>query len=99
MGNLKLRSLDLEKKCKADFEVRLTDYTTGCITCKAKRLKCDETKPTCQQCLKRAVTCGGYKKDFKWRPFEEATFVNKPVAPKTKRGMDPNALQLDSAKL
>ncbi|KAH6665179.1 fungal-specific transcription factor domain-containing protein [Halenospora varia] len=53
----------------------------GCITCKAKRLKCDETKPTCQQCHKRSVTCGGYKKDFKWRPFEETTFANKVVPP------------------
>ncbi|KAF2257372.1 hypothetical protein BU26DRAFT_527413 [Trematosphaeria pertusa] len=49
----------------------------GCITCKAKRLKCDETKPTCQQCARRSVTCGGYKKDFKWRPFEEASFTAK----------------------
>lgn len=53
----------------------------GCITCKAKRLKCDETKPSCQQCHKRGVSCGGYKKDFKWRPFEEATFTNKPPPP------------------
>ncbi|KAH8603134.1 fungal-specific transcription factor domain-containing protein [Bisporella sp. PMI_857] len=51
----------------------------------AKRLKCDETKPACQQCHKRNVTCGGYKKDFKWRPFEETTFVNKPTPAKTKR--------------
>ncbi|KAF3048226.1 hypothetical protein E8E12_011342 [Didymella heteroderae] len=43
----------------------------GCVTCKAKRLKCDEGKPTCQQCLKRNMVCEGYKKDFKWRPFEE----------------------------
>lgn len=49
----------------------------GCITCKNKRLKCDETKPTCQQCAKRAVTCGGYKKDFKWRPFEEPSCPGK----------------------
>ncbi|KAH0541804.1 hypothetical protein FGG08_003759 [Glutinoglossum americanum] len=55
----------------------------GCVTCKAKRLKCDETKPSCQQCHKRGVQCGGYKKDFKWRPFEEASFVNKtPAKPK-----------------
>ncbi|PBP17080.1 C6 finger domain-containing protein [Diplocarpon rosae] len=52
----------------------------GCITCKAKRLKCDETKPACQQCHKRSVACGGYKKDFKWRPFEETSF-NSRVAP------------------
>ncbi|KAL9029612.1 MAG: hypothetical protein Q9196_002172 [Gyalolechia fulgens] len=51
----------------------------GCTTCKAKRLKCDETKPSCQQCQKRKVTCGGYKKDFKWRAFEESTFTTKPI--------------------
>ncbi|KAK8193467.1 fungal-specific transcription factor domain-containing protein, partial [Phyllosticta capitalensis] len=54
----------------------------GCSTCKAKRLKCDETKPTCQQCARRSVPCGGYKKDFKWRPFEEASFTGpKPPQP------------------
>ena len=41
------------------------------MTCKAKRLKCGEEKPGCQQCARRSVECGGYKKDFKWRPFEE----------------------------
>lgn len=41
------------------------------MTCKAKRLKCGEEKPGCQQCAKRKVECGGYRKDFKWRPFEE----------------------------
>ncbi|KAL1980523.1 hypothetical protein VTN96DRAFT_4008 [Rasamsonia emersonii] len=59
----------------------------GCITCKTKRLKCDETKPTCLQCHKRNVTCGGYKKDFKWRPFEEATLSKS--APKAKRATSP----------
>ena len=58
----------------------------GCVTCKAKRLKCDETKPSCQQCYKRQVECGGYKKDFKWRAFEEATFVSKPTSPTLKKG-------------
>lgn len=58
----------------------------GCITCKAKRLKCDEVKPTCQQCHKRNVTCGGYKKDFKWRAFEETAFTSKPTSsPKAKK--------------
>ena len=57
----------------------------GCVTCKAKRLKCDEEKPTCQQCHKRQVECGGYKKDFKWRAFEEATFTTKPTSPKFKK--------------
>ncbi|KAL8813236.1 MAG: hypothetical protein Q9223_001739 [Gallowayella weberi] len=51
----------------------------GCTTCKAKRLKCDESKPSCLQCQKRGVSCGGYKKDFKWRAFEESTFTTKPI--------------------
>lgn len=62
----------------------------GCITCKAKRLKCDETKPTCQQCARRAVTCGGYKKDFKWRPFEEPNVPAKPPAKSRKDSDLPN---------
>ena len=49
----------------------------GCITCKGKRLKCDETKPLCEQCRKRNVQCGGYSKAFKWRSFEEANFTGK----------------------
>ncbi|KAL8691083.1 MAG: hypothetical protein Q9218_003610 [Villophora microphyllina] len=58
---------------------RATNLGSGCVTCKAKRLKCDESKPSCQQCQKRNVTCGGYKKDFKWRAFEESTFTTKPI--------------------
>ncbi|KAI1626964.1 fungal-specific transcription factor domain-containing protein [Exophiala viscosa] len=54
----------------------------GCMTCKKKRLKCDETKPSCAQCQKRSVVCEGYKKDYKWRTFEETTFNPKPAAKK-----------------
>ncbi|KIW47421.1 uncharacterized protein PV06_00118 [Exophiala oligosperma] len=54
----------------------------GCMTCKKKRLKCDETKPSCAQCQKRNVVCEGYKKDYKWRTFEETTFSTKPTSKK-----------------
>ena len=49
------------------------------MTCKKKRLKCDETKPSCVQCQKRSVLCEGYKKDYKWRTFEETTFATRPT--------------------
>ncbi|KAF2726722.1 hypothetical protein EJ04DRAFT_582514 [Polyplosphaeria fusca] len=42
----------------------------GCLTCKAKRMKCDETKPSCHQCARRGHACGGYKIDFKWKPCD-----------------------------
>ncbi|KAF2479518.1 fungal-specific transcription factor domain-containing protein [Neohortaea acidophila] len=59
----------------------------GCVTCKAKRLKCDEEKPTCQQCARRNVPCGGYRKDFKWRPFEDSNV--KINIDRQKRGPSP----------
>ncbi|KAF2223655.1 hypothetical protein BDZ85DRAFT_112389 [Elsinoe ampelina] len=37
----------------------------GCQRCKSKRLKCDETKPACDQCSRRGVVCPGYKVEFK----------------------------------
>ncbi|CEJ59658.1 hypothetical protein PMG11_08273 [Penicillium brasilianum] len=67
----------------ASNKPKQTKSRNGCITCKAKRLKCDETKPTCHQCHRRKVPCGGYKKDFKWRPFEETNVaIGRPTATK-----------------
>ncbi|KAH7330318.1 hypothetical protein BKA65DRAFT_404314 [Rhexocercosporidium sp. MPI-PUGE-AT-0058] len=33
---------------------------SGCVTCKARRVKCDETKPQCLRCQKFGRTCDGY---------------------------------------
>ncbi|ORY70035.1 uncharacterized protein BCR38DRAFT_98188 [Pseudomassariella vexata] len=33
----------------------------GCITCKKRRIKCDERHPSCQKCEKASVKCLGYK--------------------------------------
>ncbi|KAN0095463.1 hypothetical protein V8E51_016174 [Hyaloscypha variabilis] len=33
---------------------------TGCKTCKIRRVKCDETKPSCMRCIKFGATCDGY---------------------------------------
>ncbi|CAE6423791.1 unnamed protein product [Rhizoctonia solani] len=34
--------------------------TTGCLACKARRKKCDETKPHCLRCQKARTECPGY---------------------------------------
>lgn len=39
----------------------------GCAFCKEKRLKCDETRPACQNCVTRQRVCPGYKPVLKWR--------------------------------
>ncbi|ODQ55436.1 hypothetical protein SAICODRAFT_5383 [Saitoella complicata NRRL Y-17804] len=33
---------------------------TGCMTCRKRRIKCDETKPTCRNCAKSKRACEGY---------------------------------------
>ncbi|KAH7345546.1 hypothetical protein B0J17DRAFT_713105 [Rhizoctonia solani] len=34
--------------------------STGCLTCKCRRKKCDETKPKCVRCQKSGLECPGY---------------------------------------
>ncbi|KAG5788949.1 hypothetical protein H9Q69_011989 [Fusarium xylarioides] len=34
---------------------------TGCRTCKARKIKCDEAKPSCKRCLSSRRVCGGYQ--------------------------------------
>ncbi|TVY36406.1 White-opaque regulator [Lachnellula occidentalis] len=36
----------------------------GCQMCRTRRIKCDETKPTCLQCQKSRRQCPGYKDEF-----------------------------------
>lgn len=43
-----------------------TKSRNGCITCKQRRTKCDETKPTCLKCAKKNIECGGYPSSYRW---------------------------------
>ncbi|KAJ3497438.1 hypothetical protein NLG97_g1906 [Lecanicillium saksenae] len=33
---------------------------TGCMTCRIRRVKCDETRPSCSQCISTKRKCDGY---------------------------------------
>ncbi|KAJ4149469.1 hypothetical protein NW754_000909 [Fusarium falciforme] len=33
---------------------------TGCLTCRKRRIKCDEGRPTCNNCIKSKRQCEGY---------------------------------------
>ncbi|CEI70728.1 hypothetical protein FVEN_g788 [Fusarium venenatum] len=37
-----------------------TRNRNGCSTCRARRLKCDEKKPECNNCTRLSIPCGGY---------------------------------------
>lgn len=34
---------------------------TGCLSCRARRVKCDERKPTCYRCEAANIECSGYE--------------------------------------
>ncbi|KAF5699957.1 transcriptional regulatory moc3 [Fusarium mundagurra] len=34
----------------------------GCVTCRQRRVKCDERKPWCKACLRLGIECTGYEK-------------------------------------
>ncbi|KAG8709884.1 hypothetical protein FRC09_000422, partial [Ceratobasidium sp. 395] len=40
-------------------EIRVRSKT-GCLTCKNRRKKCDETRPACQRCKRAGMECLGY---------------------------------------
>lgn len=40
----------------------------GCITCRRRKIRCDQHQPTCQNCAFSGITCDGYE--------EPTTFIN-----------------------
>jgi len=52
---------------EAPRTVKSSKSRTGCGFCKQKRLKCDETKPECKNCLNRDLKCPGYKQVYQWK--------------------------------
>ncbi|KAK4185283.1 hypothetical protein QBC35DRAFT_504023 [Podospora australis] len=38
--------------------------STGCQMCRTRRIKCDEKRPTCNQCFKARRQCPGYRDHF-----------------------------------
>jgi hypothetical protein len=38
----------------------------GCWTCKRRHRRCDNARPTCQNCAERGVACEGYEVRLRW---------------------------------
>ncbi|PYH31583.1 Zn(II)2Cys6 transcription factor domain-containing protein [Aspergillus neoniger CBS 115656] len=53
----------------------------GCVTCKSRRVKCDEAKPECHSCQRLNLRCGGYKsKPVKIRFKDQTSKVCNDIA-------------------
>ena len=59
---------------------------TGCVTCKSRRVKCDEKRPICSQCQHRKIPCEGYQHPAASRgpprnTFVLVSFIRPPIDP------------------
>ncbi|KAI1358429.1 hypothetical protein F5Y08DRAFT_333131 [Xylaria arbuscula] len=52
----------------------------GCGTCRARRIKCDETKPICQRCSQRGWTCGGCSATNGNPKSSSSPIISSPIA-------------------
>ncbi|PWY63689.1 hypothetical protein BO83DRAFT_156131 [Aspergillus eucalypticola CBS 122712] len=43
----------------------------GCVTCRERRVKCDEAKPKCRACHRLRLQCGGYKTKYANLKFKD----------------------------
>ncbi|RMJ07776.1 hypothetical protein CDV36_012626 [Fusarium kuroshium] len=41
----------------------------GCLTCRTRKVKCDETHPSCRQCQRSRLVCGGYEAKIRFVHF------------------------------
>lgn len=65
-------------------EPRKTTHTrskTGCATCRRRKKRCDERKPSCLACEKNNVVCEGYEPKQQWRGGKEKALVARPTQP------------------
>ncbi|KAF2217816.1 hypothetical protein CERZMDRAFT_63943 [Cercospora zeae-maydis SCOH1-5] len=67
---------------------------TGCLTCRKRRIKCDEGRPVCKNCVKSKRHCEGYSQRvvFKQPTFDYQPGANGSAHITFQAGPDPGAL-------
>ncbi|KAG4029543.1 hypothetical protein MFRU_015g00830 [Monilinia fructicola] len=68
------------KKRKRNFSNRTK---TGCMTCRRRKKKCDESRPECNNCLRGGFVCSGYQQRQGCYPKLERTQNPVPLQSKT----------------
>ena len=48
---------------------------TGCATCRRRRIKCDENRPTCTRCRNANFLCEGYEKPQRVSPLKPPSHI------------------------
>ncbi|KAK5111186.1 hypothetical protein LTR85_012235 [Meristemomyces frigidus] len=62
--------------------VRMKRVKTGCVTCRIRRVKCDEGKPECDKCSATGRRCDGYSTlPFSRRDLQAASSSSHSISP------------------
>ncbi|RDW61668.1 hypothetical protein BP5796_11560 [Coleophoma crateriformis] len=67
---------------------------TGCMTCRIRRVKCDEGKPACRRCELTGRLCDGYPSLFRVSSFSNATAPAASLAVTVRAPILPSMYQL-----
>ncbi|OKL55446.1 hypothetical protein UA08_09263 [Talaromyces atroroseus] len=51
----------------AQKNIRHKRSRTGCLTCRSRGYKCDEARPTCNECRRLGLSCEGYGLRLLWK--------------------------------
>lgn len=73
------------KKRKRNFSNRTK---TGCMTCRRRKKKCDETRPECNNCIRGGFVCNGYPTRGPWPKTEQK---QAPIPLQSKQEYEANA--------
>lgn len=74
---------------------RRTKTFTGCWTCRARRVKCDEHKPHCLRCRRSGRNCQGYNVRLGWLAGYQGTVSRRQIRSAGRREED-DALSAES---
>ncbi|KAI7763148.1 hypothetical protein LZL87_012185 [Fusarium oxysporum] len=83
-GRITIQTTDASGKCR---RVSKGQSSTGCITCRGRKVKCIETKPTCIRCQTARFKCEGYTSNFRIVTSNSLVPTARPVASSTRARM------------
>lgn len=67
------------------FSPRPGRFSRGCSTCRIRRVKCDESQPTCTRCAKSKRVCLGYDASIQLSPRDGFELPRSSLRPRTRR--------------
>jgi hypothetical protein len=69
----RLKGLSIRDKSPTRLKRAHNKVRTGCVTCRRRRVKCDEARPRCKRCAKADRLCEGYRASDGPRMFTKDT--------------------------